>query len=141
MSRSFGGASPFGVQLKNKKTVRTGETVKTGFGVTLKKTASSQSANEANGNIKLKSFDKDTALTSNGSSTKAVSAEAGLSISTIPGRMISSGVAERLVVWKISTLFAFILHFLQASVSFVVRDRGGNSFLIISSFHDMMQFW
>ena len=56
------GNSPFGVQLKSKRTTaRTGETVNAGFGVKLKKIATSETTNGDKGNIKLKSFDKDSA--------------------------------------------------------------------------------
>ena len=72
MSR-FGGASPFGVQLKSKKTtIHTGETVNAGFGVRLKKVATKTESTPSheNGSFKLKSINKDKpAVTANGSTT------------------------------------------------------------------------
>lgn len=55
MSRNFGAASPFGVTLKSKKTVRTNETVQAPFGVNLRKFRMTDTSADLRGNVTLKS--------------------------------------------------------------------------------------
>lgn len=72
MSKAFGGGSPFGVQLKSKKTVRTNETVQAPFGVSLKKFKTTQDSSDSAGSIKLKGFQKASASSSQSSSSQEV---------------------------------------------------------------------